>query len=128
MLLVQPVHLRVRPAAALPPSPHTPSSSGRAAAHATIPRAAAFFAAATFASTASVSPATVAPIAPTSTTQPSAASKLAAARAAADVATPAVLAARLPPDCLELLHDRERLLRWGARFDQERVRGRRHGA
>ena len=35
MLLVQSVHLRVHPAAALPPSPHTPFSSGRAAAHAT---------------------------------------------------------------------------------------------
>ena len=58
--------------------------------------------------------------------QPAAALALAAALAA--LAALAAYAARLRPDGRGLLHDRERLLRRQPRLDQERVRGRRHGA
>ena len=62
-----------------------------------------------------------------------AATPAAIATRAADAAAPAAIAAGATnaaaiATATVLLHDRERLLRWGAHLDRERVRGRRHGA
>ena len=79
-----------------------------------------------FASAASALAASAATVAAAAAVAARAAATLAALPALATIR--AAHATRLPPNRRGLLHDQERLLRWRTHLDQERVRGRRHGA